>query len=272
MAGLENDIAADAGTRRPWRARYGRALLAGAIAALFAATAVVFFLLGSAGKPNAKPSVRPSPSKSSDRLTVAQVYAKLAPSVVSIKATGSGTAGTASGTGVVVNVDGAILTAYHVIEGASAISVTFADGTVSDAKVAAQAPEMDIAMLLPSKLPSVLVPAVLGASRGIGVGDDVVAIGNQLGLSGSTTSGVVSGLDRAISGGDDSPDLKGLIQFDAAVNPGSSGGPLVNIRGETVGIVVALANPTDAGTFIGVGFAVPIGQALGGGASRPPQI
>jgi putative serine protease PepD len=269
MAGLENAIAADAATRRPWRSRYGRPRVAGLAAGLVAATAVVFFLWGSAGKPTATPSARPSPSKSSDRLNVAQVYAKLAPSVVSIKATGSGTA---TGTGVVVNADGAILTAHHVIEGATTISVTFADGTVADAAVAAKAPEMDIAMLLPAELPSVLVPVVLGASRGVGVGDDVVAIGNQLGLSLSTTSGVVSGLDRAISGGDDSPDLKGLIQFDAAVNPGSSGGPLVNFRGETVGIVVALANPTDAGTFIGVGFAVPIGQALGGGASRPPQI
>lgn len=269
MAGLDNDIATDAATRRPWRDRYGRALFAGTIAALLAATAVIFFLWGSAGQPTATPSARPSPSKSADRLTVAQIYQKLAPSVVSIKATGSGTA---SGTGVVVNADGAILTAHHVIEGANAISVTFADGTVSDAEVAAEDPEMDIALLMPAQLPQVLVPAVLGASRGVHVGDDVVAIGNQLGLSLSTTSGVVSGLDRAISGGGESPDLKGLIQFDAAVNPGSSGGPLVNARGETIGIVVALANPTDAGTFIGVGFAVPIGQALGAGASRPPQI
>ncbi|HZM82278.1 MAG TPA: trypsin-like peptidase domain-containing protein [Candidatus Limnocylindrales bacterium] len=269
MAGLENDIATDAGTRRPWRSRYGRALLAGTIAALLAATAVIFFMWGSLGQPNATPSVRPSPSKSADRLTVAQIYNKLAPSVVSIKATGSGTA---TGTGVVVNADGAILTAYHVVEGAKTISVTFADGTVAEAEVAGAEPAMDIAVLLPAQLPQVLVPAVLGASRGVGVGDDVVAIGNQLGLTLSTTSGVVSGLDRSIKGDGESPDLKGLIQFDAAVNPGSSGGPLVNARGETIAIVVALANPTDAGTFIGVGFAVPIGQALGAGSSRPPQI
>jgi putative serine protease PepD len=273
MAGLDRgtaDIAADAGTRRPWRSRYGRALLAGTMSALLAATAVIFFLWGSGGRPAATPSPRPpSPSRGPDRLTVAQIYNKLAPSVVSIKATGSGTA---SGTGVVVNADGAILTAHHVIEGAGEISVTFADGTVADAEVAAEAPEMDIALLLPANLPEVLVPAVLGASRGVNVGDDVVAIGNQLGLTFSTTSGVVSGLDRSIKGDGDSPDLTGLIQFDAAVNPGSSGGPLVNSRGETIAIVVALANPTDAGTFIGVGFAVPIGQALGGGGSRPPQI
>jgi len=274
MAGPDGDITADAGARRPWKSRYRRALVAGTAAAALAATAVVFFLVGSAGRPGAVPTVRPTaPSKGPERLTVPQIYATLAPSVVSIKATGSGPgSGTASGTGVIVNADGAILTAYHVIEGAGSVEVTFADGTSSEAIVVAEAPEMDIAVLMPSQLPAVVVPAVLGASRGLSVGDEVVAIGNQLGLAGSTTSGVVSGLNRSIAGGDDSPDLKGLIQFDAAVNPGSSGGPLVNVRGETVGIVVALANPTDAGTFIGVGFAVPIGQAIGVGASRPPQI
>jgi S1-C subfamily serine protease len=270
MAGPDGGITADARAHRPWKSRYGRALLAGAAAAAFAATAVIFFLMGSAGRPDALPTARPTaPSKSPERLTVAQIYATLAPSVVSIKATGRATA---SGTGVIVNADGGILTAHHVIEDAASVEVTFADGTSSEAIVVAEAPEMDIALLMPMKLPAVVVPAVLGASRGLSVGDEVVAIGNQLGLAGSTTSGVVSGLNRSIADGDESPDLKGLIQFDAAVNPGSSGGPLVNARGETVGIVVALANPTDAGTFIGVGFAVPIGQAIGAGASRPPQI
>jgi S1-C subfamily serine protease len=92
----------------------------------------------------------------------------------------------------------------------------------------------------------------------------VVAIGNPLGLVATTTSGVVSGLNRTLSRGVGG-DISGLIQFDAAVNPGSSGGPLLNDRAEVVGIVVALANPTDAGTFIGIGFAVPIGAALGAG-------
>ena len=93
------------------------------------------------------------------------------------------------------------------------------------------------------------------------IGDEVVAIGNQLGLADSTTAGVVSGLNRSAG------DLHGLIQFDAAVNPGSSGGPLANNRGQVVGIVVALANPSGAGTFIGIGFAVPIGAALGPGTT-----
>jgi putative serine protease PepD len=115
------------------------------------------------------------------------------------------------------------------------------------------------------------VPAVLGG--GLAIGADVVAIGNPLGLTATTTSGVVSGLNRVIAretGGD----LTGLIQFDAAVNPGSSGGPLLNDQGQVAGIVVALANPTKAGTFIGIGFAVPIGAALGAaqGDGRTPPL
>jgi S1-C subfamily serine protease len=118
-------------------------------------------------------------------------------------------------------------------------------------------------------LPTVVVPAVLGSSGRLSVGDDVVAIGNQLGLTSSATAGVISGLNRAASGSDGTS-LAGLIQFDAAVNPGSSGGPLVNTRGETVGVVVALANPTDDKTFIGIGFAVPIGAALAAGGGDGP--
>jgi putative serine protease PepD len=148
--------------------------------------------------------------------------------------------------------------------------VTFADGTTSAATVRAADPSIDIAALAATTMPTVLVPAVLGGSR-LAVGDGVVAIGNQLGLTSSATAGVVSGLNRATTG-EGGLNLSGLIQFDAAVNPGSSGGPLVNARGETVGIVVALANPTESETFIGIGFAVPIGSAVAaGGEGRGPQ-
>lgn len=230
---------------------------------VLALVAVVAFQWGSGRSPQAGGTARPSASASADRpLTVAQLYSALAPSVVTI------TTSTGSGTGVIVNVDGTILTAFHVVQGATRIEVGFGDGTRSPAEIAASAAEMDIALLTVQTLPSVVVPAVLGG--GLAIGDDVVAIGNQLGLTGSTTAGVVSGLDRSIArpGGGS---LSGLIQFDAAVNPGSSGGPLVNMRGETVGIVVALANPTDAGTFIGIGFAVPIGTAVAAGGGRQPQ-
>jgi putative serine protease PepD len=226
-------------------------------------TAAVAFWLGTRGRPAPTAAPRPSASaKPPDQLTVGQIFKALAPSVVFIKAEPH-----SIGTGVVVNADGTILTAHHVIKGATGIEVTFADGTTSRAAVNATDEANDIATLVPETLPELVVPAVLGG--GAAIGDPVVAIGNQLALVDTTTSGVVSGLDRTIAG-QGGAELKGLIQFDAAVNPGSSGGPLVNAKGQTIGIVVALANPTDAGTFIGVGFAVPIGTAVGGG--RPPQL
>ncbi|WP_229830924.1 S1C family serine protease [Actinoplanes ianthinogenes] len=216
-----------------------------------------------------KAAVKPSPSASPGPLTVSEVYQTVLPSVVLIQTTGHDAkqaAESATGTGVIANEDGSVLTAFHVVDGAETITLTYTDGTTSSAKVTARNPALDIATLTPEKLPGTLVPAVLGG--GVEVGDPVVAIGNPLGLTASTTSGVVSGLDRKLSR-DRQNDIAGLIQFDAAVNPGSSGGPLINDQGQVVGIVVALANPTDAGTFIGIGFAVPIGAALGGGDNGP---
>jgi len=255
-----------------------RRVLIGAVMAWAVAITAVVLVRGNdpAEAPSAAaPSV--SPSASDGPLSVAEVYQTLLPSVVRIETTGGGssaadaktTAKSATGTGVIANADGTILTALHVVDGADAIKVSYADGTESTAKVASADAKQDIATLTPAKLPETVVPAVLGG--GLAVGDDVVAIGNPLGLTASTTSGVVSGLDRVMSRGK-SGDISGLIQFDAAVNPGSSGGPLINDRGEVVGIIVALANPTDAGTFIGIGFAVPIGAALGaaeGGQALP---
>ncbi len=253
-----------------WKAGLRRKLLTGAIAAwAVAITAVV--LLRDGGDPGAAARALPSasPSASDAPLTVPQVYQALRPSVVLIKATGSG-AGADTGTGVVANADGTILTAFHVVEGSKSITVAYADGTESPAEIVTSSAAQDIATLKPAKLPETLVPAVLGG--GAGIGDDVVAIGNPLGLTATTTSGVVSGLERTLSR-DRGGDIAGLIQFDAAVNPGSSGGPLINDRGQVIGVVVALANPTDAGTFIGIGFAVPIGAALGAGegeGQNPP--
>jgi len=240
------------------------------VVAALVVTAVIAFRWGAAG-PGDRVAGRPTPSPTpTGPLSVAEVYQTLLPSVVAIQARRDGGEGGA-GTGVIANAEGAILTALHVVADAEAVEVIFADGTRSAATVAGADPANDIAALAPASLPDVLVPAVIGG--GVVVGDDVVAIGNQLGLTNSTTSGVVSGLDRSFNR-EDADDIRGLIQFDAAVNPGSSGGPLVNTDGQTVGIVVSLANPTDAGTFIGVGFAVPIGTALGAGDGdgQPPQI
>ncbi|MBG0560409.1 trypsin-like peptidase domain-containing protein [Actinoplanes sp. NEAU-A11] len=227
------------------------------------AVALTAFVVVRLGVENEAPSAAaPSaaPSASAAPLTVAEVYQALAPSVVLIRSTGQTDAGT--GTGVIANADGTIITALHVVEGAQSIELTYADGTKSAAAIARADPKQDIATLTPQKLPETLVPAIMGG--GSAVGDDVVAIGNPLGLTWSTSSGVVSGLDRRLDRAGKSA-IEGLIQFDAAVNPGNSGGPLINTRGQVTGIVVALANPTDAGTFIGIGFAVPIGAALGGG-------
>jgi len=246
--------------------------IAAVAAAVLVLAAIVLYRSGSAGSPRLSPGRVPSSAAASKEPTTAEIYTAVAPSVVSIEAVAQA-AGTvdATGTGVIVTGDGIILTALHVVSGGGAIRVTFADGTMSAATVAAAAPAIDIAALAPTTLPSVVVPAVLGRSDRLSVGDTVIAVGNQLGLTRTTTTGVVSGLDRRATGADGAS-LAGLIQFDAAVNPGSSGGPLVNGKGETVGIVVALANPTAAGTFIGVGFAVPITTAVTArGGDRVPQ-
>jgi S1-C subfamily serine protease len=208
---------------------------------------------------------------------VAAAFQKVQPSVVEIDVVPDASVPTTAGgdlaglgTGVIVNADGTILTAHHVVDHAATIEVVYADGTRSAAQVAAVDAARDIAVLRPATLPSVVVPAVLG-SAGVGVGLPVVAVGNPLGLDDTTTSGVISALDRTIRA-EDGTAQHGLIQFDAAVNPGSSGGPLLNPAGEVIGIVVALADPSEDGFFIGIGFAVPIGVAVAaGGGAQPPK-
>ncbi|MGZ4765175.1 MAG: S1C family serine protease [Ilumatobacteraceae bacterium] len=195
-------------------------------------------------------------------------FSAIQPSMVYISAKHGGTASedANSGAGVVINAQGQILTARHVVDGAESIEVTFADGTQSSATIASQQASNDIAVLSPAQPPSVIVPAVLGGR--LQIGDDVYATGHPLGLVDSLSAGVVSGLNRTvpISGGQT---LTGLIQFDAAVNPGSSGGPLLNSAGQVVGIVTALANPADQTFFVGIVFAIPIATA--GGAAGAPQ-
>lgn len=191
-------------------------------------------------------------------------YATIGPSLVTVTSE-QPSQQEALGTGVVVNATGAILTALHVVDGASRVQVTFADGTTAAARVVVRRPAQDIAVLYAERNPGVLVPAVLAGAPA--VGEAVFAVGNPLGLRGSLSSGVVSGLDRNLStptGGR----LEGLIQFDAAVNPGNSGGPLLNRAGQVVGIVTGLANPSGQ-YFSGIGFAVPISSA--GGAAGGPQ-
>ncbi len=165
------------------------------------------------------------------------------------------------GTGVVVNENGDILTALHVVEDASEIQVVFADGTEAAAQIISAEPENDIAVLQPNQPPELIVPAILGSSGAMRVGDEAFAVGNPLGLTASMSAGVISGFNRSIPIENSDQRLEGLIQFDTAVNPGNSGGPLLNRRGQVIGIVTALANPAEQNFFVGIGFAVPIGTA-----------
>lgn len=197
----------------------------------------------------------------------AQIYQVILPSLVLIQTTGEGAneeRGRGIGSGVVVNEEGAILTALHVVSAADEIKVTYADGTQVAAEITAAEPDNDIAVLQPLEMPGLIVPAVLGNPYAMSVGDEAYAVGNPLGLTASLSAGVISGFDRSIpiGEGEDARRLERLIQFDTAVNPGNSGGPLINRQGQVVGIVTALANPYDQNFFVGIGFAVPIGTAV----------
>jgi len=165
------------------------------------------------------------------------------------------------GTGVVIIDEGMILTNLHVVQGAQTVRVTFADGLQSEAVITAMQPENDLAVLRARIIPDDLQAAPLRATQGLRPGDPVVAVGFPFGIGPSVSSGVISGLRRAFVSPEGKRELHNLIQFDAAANPGNSGGPLLTLDGEVIGIVTAILNPTDARTFVGIGFAVPIENA-----------
>ncbi len=165
------------------------------------------------------------------------------------------------GSGVVVTESGLILTSYHVVADAKRVEVQFHDGQVSEASVLQAIPEKDLAVVKPKSIPDDLPPATLGSSRNLAPGAEVVAVGFPFGIGPSVSAGVVSGLGRQFVSPDNRQSLDNLIQFDAAANPGNSGGPLVNMDGEVVGIVTAILNPNQSGTFLGIGFAVTIESA-----------
>ena len=211
---------------------------------------------------NAMASATPRPAYS------AEVFKIIQPSLVLIQAdlqNGENNLGT----GVIVDGAGDILTCLHVINGATKISITFADGTKSDGIVASTQPEMDIAVLQAPTMPQLFVPATLGNPGALQVGDEAYAVGHPFGLYDSMSAGVISGFDRTFRPENSAIQLKGLIQFDAAVNPGNSGGPLLNRYGHVVGIITGIVNPSDQNFFIGIAFAVPINSAAGG-VDMPP--
>jgi len=174
------------------------------------------------------------------------------------------------GSGVIIDDSGDILTSLHVVVDAAEIQVTFADGTQSSAQVVVKQPENDIAVLRADQLPALLVPATLGNPNAMRVGDEAFVVGNPFGLYSSMSAGVISGFDRTFQPPDSDQKLQGLIQIDTAVNPGNSGGALINRYGQVIGIVEGIVNPTGQEVFIGIGFAVPIDVA-GGAAGLPPD-
>ena len=215
---------------------------------------------------NAMASATPRPAFSS------YVYQIIQPSLVWIEAEGVDANGDSSrglGTGVIIDSFGNILTSLHVVDGAPNIKLIFADGTESAAVIAEAQPERDIAVLQAETLPAQFLPATIGNAGALRVGDEAYVVGNPFGLYSSMSEGVVSGFNRTFQPPGTAQAIQGLIQVDAAVNPGNSGGPLLNRYGHVVGIVTGIINPTDESFFVGIGFAVPIDAAAGGGGSPP---
>jgi S1-C subfamily serine protease len=173
------------------------------------------------------------------------------------------------GSGVVIIDNGTILTNLHVVNGAKRIRVTFANGSESDAVILNTQPENDLAVLRARTIPDDLEAATMRSTADLSSGDQVIAVGFPFGIGPSVSSGIVSGLKRQFRSPDGQQMLSNLIQFDAAANPGNSGGPLVTMDGEVVGIVTAILNPNRQRVFIGIGFAVPIENAAAA-AGLPP--
>ena len=199
------------------------------------------------------------------------VYAAAQPSLVLIEAVipNAPSDQEGIGSGVVVDDNGDILTALHVVDTATSIKLTFADGTQAQGVIQTRQPDHDIAVVHAVAVKPNVPPATLGNPSSVRVGDEAFVVGNPLGLYGSLSAGVVSGLNRTFLLPNTDTPIKGLIQVDAAVNPGNSGGPLLNRDGQVVGIVTGLVNPTGQKVFIGIGLAVPIDVA-GGAAGLPP--
>lgn len=215
---------------------------------------------------NAMASATPRPAFS------AEVYQIIQPSLVLIQTEGENAEGQSAnslGTGVIMDDSGGILTSLHVVAGARVIKLTFADGTQSEAAIEVAQPENDIAVLRAFTLPGLYVPAIMGNSGAMRVGDEVFVVGNPYGLYSSMSAGVISGFNRTFRPPESDLTIQGLIQFDAAANPGNSGGPLLNRSGHVIGIVTGIVNPTDDSFFVGIGFAVPIGTAAGGMGAPP---
>jgi len=267
--------------RRTWRDRYkrhekpllfaaGAALAAGLFASHLALTPAPLHItqedIDQAVARTLETKPLPSPA--------VKAYQAVRSSIVRVRAIGDGLeydeyAPTATGSGVVIVDRGVILTSLHVVTGASRVRVQFEDGMESDAEIVTRQPENDLAVLQANRIPDDLKAATLRSARHLIEGEHVTAIGFPFGIGPSVSHGVISGLKREYRAPQGERNLSNLIQFDAAANPGSSGGPLVNAVGEVVGIVTAILSTSEKGTFSGIGFAVPI-ETAAGAAGLPP--
>jgi S1-C subfamily serine protease len=260
-------------TWREWRMRHSRGLKLGAgFLAVLIAAAFLWMLAPAKGLTQAdiEAAVQKALAAKETSPTAADAYESILPSVVHVRGSPDAPDAdvpsereTQSGTGVVIVDTGIILTNLHVVQGAKSIKVTFHDGLEADAVVIGVQPEHDLAVLQAKTIPDDLYAATLRSTAGLRPGEPVVAVGFPFGIGPSVSTGVISGLGREYQTVDGKRVLSNLIQFDAAVNPGNSGGPLITPEGEVIGIVTGLLNPTEHRVFIGIGFAVPIENAAG---------
>ena len=273
--------------RAPWRGRLAAA--ARQPAALWGAIVALTLGLALTQLPGLQPAPRALTQKDIDAAVLhtlthqelpsqaARAAAAVAPSVVRVEGIvpekrgkkSAAEPGRGIGTGVVIIDNGTILTNLHVVQGAEQITVTFFDGTESEAGIVNIQPENDLAVLRAHKIPDDLQAATMRSTGDLAEGDGVVAIGFPFGIGPSVSAGVVSGLGRGFRSPEGGQLMRNLIQFDAAANPGNSGGPLITLDGQVVGIVTAILNPTPARTFLGIGFAVPIENAASGAGQVP---
>jgi S1-C subfamily serine protease len=260
-------------TWREWRKRHARRLKVAAGVAAVLALAAALWTWGPAPGITAQQmeaAIQKALQEQQPSPTAADAYETILPSVVHVRglpyaadADVEPASETQSGTGVVIVDTGIILTNLHVVHGAKSIKVVFHDGLESDAVVVGVQPEHDLAVLQAKTIPDDLYAATMRSTAGLRPGEPVIAVGFPFGIGPSVSAGVISGLGREYQTVDGKRILTNLIQFDAAVNPGNSGGPLVTPEGEVIGIVTGLLNPSEQRVFIGIGFAVPIENAAG---------
>ena len=273
QAAAEAEAPAPRVTWQEWRKRHARRLKVLVLSVLALALAGGLFLArpqGGITQAQLEAAIQKALDDRDPPPSVADAYESILPSVVHVRSVAEPPQFDAeppsegqSGTGVVIVDTGIILTNLHVVHGVKRVKVVFHDGQESEAEVIGVQPQHDLAVLQAKTIPDDLMAATLRSTQGLRPGDEVVAVGFPFGIGPSVSAGVISGLGREYQSAAGERILTNLIQFDAAVNPGNSGGPLITPEGEVIGIVTGLLNPTEQRVFIGIGFAVPIENAAG---------